>query len=475
MDIKFQNYAAAIFCGGRSRRMGFDKALILTDRQGQPLLSSLAQNLSRLFGRLYLVSDRADKFDCRDDLAGFTVLADSQPGAGPLGALLTALEAAGDRPLFVTACDMPDLNLALLAQLAQSLEESGADLAAARCGGRVEPLCAFYRPSCRPVFQKALAEGRLALRDSFASLAAVYVDLPAEAAPVNLNRPEQVRRQGLGFGGAETVSALRYEDGRLSPRQELVVAERMLRIEVNGRLWLSLMATPSHLLDLSLGLLFGEGLIASAEDAAEICLEDSLIKVKLRDESLIPPQGRAVRLSGFGAAVASETALSPPQASGSSQAGPRLKAEDIGGLMDRFNKLSGLFRATGGVHGVCFVDPAQPGAEIFREDVGRHNALDKVIGRLLSLGLKASEGLILTTGRVSVEMLLKTWRSGVRFLVSRSAPTDRGVELARSLDMTLIGFARGDSFNVYAGQERLAEAFEGQELLNGAPGAADTA
>jgi len=90
---------------------------------------------------------------------------------------------------------------------------------------------------------------------------------------------------------------------------------------------------------------------------------------------------------------------------------------------------------------------------VFEEDIGRHNALDKVFGRCLYEGLSTSDGLLLTTGRVSSEVVLKAVRMGVPFLISRSAPTDLAVGFAEGLGVTLVGFVRGSKMNVYAHRE----------------------
>ena len=434
--------------------MGFDKSLLLADPEGRPLLAALAEQLAGHFSEIMLVADDKAKLARQADLAVFTILEDLYPRSGPLGAIITALAASGNAPVFITGCDMPFIDWPTIDRLQALLEQSGADAVIPRSGQHLEPLCAFYGPKAAPIFQQALNTGNLSIRDNLRQLNTAYLDLnlnkDESSLFKNLNRLEDIQVEGLPIIGAASFSALHYENGQISQRSELTIAERAVEISVNGTPWLSVMATPQYLDDLAAGLLFGEGVIESFDDVAEIKVRQNIVDVTLSDPNATLPLDRVVRLSGFGAGL---SALHCPSDEIRPDTGPQIKAEYICELMDEFNRYSGLFQKTGGVHGVRFIKPGQ--TDIFFDDVGRHNALDKVIGRLLRLKQGTSEGLILTTGRISVEILLKTHKAGIRMLISRSAPTDRGVELARQLGLTLVGFARGRSFNIYAGEERI--------------------
>jgi hypothetical protein len=133
--------------------------------------------------------------------------------------------------------------------------------------------------------------------------------------------------------------------------------------------------------------------------------------------------------------------------------GLRVSAGHICMLMEEFRRHSQLHRQTGGVHAAALADREK--LLVFREDIGRHNAVDKVIGALLRQGDKYSDKLLLTSGRLSSEILHKTAACAVPIVVSRSAPTDRSVALARDRNITLIGFARGRRMNIYSGEGRI--------------------
>ncbi|MDR1921859.1 MAG: molybdenum cofactor guanylyltransferase [Candidatus Adiutrix sp.] len=201
MTDSLKKYAAALLCGGRSRRMGRDKALALRDRQGRPLLAALAEELAGRFGEVVLIADRRSKLEALPELARFTALEDLHPGAGPAGAIDTALQGRPGQTIFVMACDMPVINWAVIEKTRLCLENRRADVAMPRRGDVREPLCAFYGPEAGPAFQAALAAGRRAVLDCCDGLKVVHPDLSQEDLAsgfgLNLNTPADLRAAGL--------------------------------------------------------------------------------------------------------------------------------------------------------------------------------------------------------------------------------------------------------------------------------------
>jgi len=131
----------------------------------------------------------------------------------------------------------------------------------------------------------------------------------------------------------------------------------------------------------------------------------------------------------------------------------RVTPAQVLSLSKGFQGASELYRTTHGVHSAALCDRQK--ILVFAEDIGRHNAVDKVLGRCLLDGIPVSDRILITSGRISSEILFKTAGSGIPVLVSKSAPTDLGVDLARELGITLIGLVRGGGMNVYAGEERI--------------------
>ena len=133
----------------------------------------------------------------------------------------------------------------------------------------------------------------------------------------------------------------------------------------------------------------------------------------------------------------------------------KIEAAAISGAMKRFRDRSELFKETGAVHSAMIID--RRGEELaFADDIGRHNALDKVVGDCVLRQIPLADKLLLSSGRLSVEMVSKGVRAGLPVVISPGAPTDRAVEIARAADLTLVGFARDERMNVYAAEWRLA-------------------
>jgi FdhD protein len=126
---------------------------------------------------------------------------------------------------------------------------------------------------------------------------------------------------------------------------------------------------------------------------------------------------------------------------------------------------SETYRRTHGVHNTALAEPGR--IVLFRSDIGRHNAVDMVVGHGFLNGIPFGEKLLLTTGRLTSEILIKCAKVGIAVLVSRNTATTLAVELAKALNITLIGYVRGGKFTVYSGNERIAESSE----TSGDPGA----
>jgi FdhD protein len=231
-----------------------------------------------------------------------------------------------------------------------------------------------------------------------------------------------------------------------------VAVEEPLEIRVDGRALAVTMRTPGNDDELALGFLHGEGLIAEARAAAPPAdLAANTIEVSgplLRD-----PGARSFYTSSScgvcGKGSIEEVAVDAPAVA----AGPEIDRSLLASLPDRISQPA--FELTGGLHATGLFD-AGGRLLIAREDVGRHNAMDKVIGRALLDGTVPLDGLILcVSGRLSFELVQKAAVAGCPILVGVGAPSSLAIERARDRGMTLAGFARGGDLNLYSGPERI--------------------
>lgn len=246
---------------------------------------------------------------------------------------------------------------------------------------------------------------------------------------------------------------LKYNHGRWEQAENGVITEASVDISVNGAFWVSLMCTPTQLEELAVGFLFNEGIITSMAEIEILrpCDDKCNIDIWLSRGVKEPAQWRRTSGCSGGVTRADESLLPPPLPVRES-----VEPEQIAALMDRLLASQELYREVRGVHCSILTD----GSELYAsaEDIGRHNTLDKLAGHLLIHSLPRENWIILTTGRVSSEMLQKSARLGAYMVVSRTSPSSLSIQLARQLGITLVGYARRRQFNVYSHPERLGAA-----------------
>ena len=229
-----------------------------------------------------------------------------------------------------------------------------------------------------------------------------------------------------------------------------VISESSVSLTVNGEIWLSFMCTPTDLEALAVGFLFNEGIIQSMAEVAAVstCENGSNVDVWLQRTVQKPAPWQ--RTSGCTGGV---TSISSKQALPAILPDEKIKPELLLGAMDQLLKVQDLYREVRGVHCSAVSDGQQ--IRYRAEDIGRHNTLDKLAGLMLMNTIPMERKIILTTGRISSEMLQKSSRLGASVVVSRTSPTSLSVELAEEAGITLIGYARRNQFLVYSHPERL--------------------
>lgn len=242
----------------------------------------------------------------------------------------------------------------------------------------------------------------------------------------------------------------RYENGRFEQFDRAVVREQPLTIVVNGVELATFLCTPVHLDYLTLGFLAFEGVIHGLEDVLvlDVDPENSVVEVELTTELVLPK--KRVFTSGCGMGLTFSLRLShyPPLVSDLT-----LTPEQIFPLMQQLFDGATMYNASRGIHAAALSDEQQ--IILLAEDVGRHNALDKILGEALVKGIRTAGRILLTSGRISSEMLRKGAHMGAPCLISRTSPTTLSIEAAKRLGITVIGYVRRNSFNLYTHPERL--------------------
>ncbi len=224
--------------------------------------------------------------------------------------------------------------------------------------------------------------------------------------------------------------------------------EMALTIFVNGQELATVLCTPARLTHLVLGFLCLEGIIKDKREVASlrVCEEEPVADVRLtRDDFSVP--ARRVLTSGCGQGASFQTEA--PAVSGS----VTLLPQEVLSLMRQLYQRQMLFRHMGGIHSSALADRRE--ILVQAEDIGRHNTLDKIMGECLLRGISTAGGILLTTGRVSSEMVLKAARMQAPVIVSRGSPTLRAIAIGGELGITIIGYARGERLSVFSNEERL--------------------
>ena len=239
----------------------------------------------------------------------------------------------------------------------------------------------------------------------------------------------------------------RYSDEGWLRTTVNVPDESELTISVNGQEIVTILCTATKLNCLVIGFLYNEGVISSLRDVASmrVCDEESLAEVRLNNVDFKLPALRKLS-SGCGSGVTflseakkvvSDLVVTPPE---------------VLSLMKQLQDKMELYKLSGGIHTSALAD--NKNLVVVTEDIGRHNTLDKIQGECLLRGISARDRILLTTGRVSSEMILKAAKMQVPVVVSRTSPTGRSVSIARELDIALVGYARANRLTVYSHPER---------------------
>ena len=248
----------------------------------------------------------------------------------------------------------------------------------------------------------------------------------------------------------------KVEDGVFRREEDLVIKEDPLTIYWNGREMVTLLCTLEKADYLAVGFLKAEGLLDKKEDIKSVRLEEDrgIVYVETYNENPLGAKffGKRTITSGCGKGTIFFNvmdSLTVKPVTGSLQVTPA----QVRNLMHSFQRMSYLYKETGGGHSCGLATPGE--ILLFSEDIGRHNALDKVIGQAIWQEMPTKDKILLSSGRLSSEIMIKTAKAEFSTLISRSAPTSLSVELAQKLGITLIGFARGRRLNIYASPERV--------------------
>ena len=482
---------AVLLAGGRSSRMGADKAFIELD--GVPAWRRQLDKLLAVDPAEVIISAHAGQVF--PDYLAARVVVDEVEDAGPLGGLITALRHAREPRILVLGIDLLRMPPEFLRSLCDdAFLDSGVIY---RRGAYYEPLAALYPRSLLSLAEECLGRDQLSLQKLVSSAVAdgamQSLALPVGAGEffLNANTLEDLAKwksmqvaapppgpsPGPGpllsdsGGAARAVQIVRCEHKKpdaapvLSETEDQIATEAPLEIRVEGNSIAVVMRTPGHDEELALGFLISEGVVSRPDDVFQVthCASQeggqsgNVIDVLLRhpDAAQLKKLTRHVFSSSScgicGKATLDSIFVQFPRV----EQPMGFDAATIFRLPATLRPAQETFETTGGLHASAVFDRFGK-LLLLREDVGRHNALDKVLGAAFSDAVfPLNDHVLLVSGRVSFELMQKSLAAGIPLVAGISAPSSLAVDFARESGQTLCGFLRSGRMNIYANAERV--------------------
>jgi len=252
------------------------------------------------------------------------------------------------------------------------------------------------------------------------------------------------------------VLIIRVKDQKIEETTDQVASEIGFTLNVNEKQVVTLLCTPAELDAMAVGFLLSEGILKDRESLLDLKVDEKDFTVSVRlaniPDDIDASFHKKTITSGCGRGITFTDAANlkdlPPNRSLI-----RISSKDIQNLFREFRTISQLFMKTGGVHSAAIADTN--GILLFAEDIGRHNAVDKLIGKAFLADKPVEDKILLSSGRISGEIMTKIIRNRIPIMISRTAPTCMSITYAEDHGVTLIGFARGNRMNIYTHPQRV--------------------
>ena len=254
----------------------------------------------------------------------------------------------------------------------------------------------------------------------------------------------------------QQVNIERLTSGKREVVDDVVISEVPLTLMVNNKEMVTILCSPSHPDFLAVGYLASEGLISSKKDLKQVKVDRRRNTVRIdtfKDVSIDRKLAYKRVLTTGCARGASFYSFADIKQGMKVISEKKIAASSIYKLVNEFQHRSEIFKSTGGAHSAALCN--NENILLFSEDIGRHNAIDKIFGECLLNEIELKDSIVITSGRIASEILLKVVKRDISIIVSRSAPTDLAIRLANQTNITLVGFVRGQRMNIYTNSWRI--------------------
>ena len=248
-----------------------------------------------------------------------------------------------------------------------------------------------------------------------------------------------------------------YKDNELFNEEELIVEEKAYAIFINDEEFTSIVCSPFNLEEMTIGFLWSEGILRDKSKLKDIFVLENENKILVDLENFNKETETKYFMKSFnsccGRARTSFYYANDAILCKKNESSKYIYANEVPRQIELLEKKADLFAKTGGVHGAALIEDEN--VICFMEDIGRHNTLDKIAGYCFLNNISMENKIIAFTGRLSSEIVLKICKMQVPILISRSAPTNLGIEIAKDMGITLCGFTRNNRYHVYSNEFRI--------------------
>lgn len=447
-----KNITAIILAGGKSSRMKFNKEYIKI--KDEFLVHKQIKELKSFFDEIIVVSDNLEHYNGLD----VHVVSDILYGNSPLIGLHSGLTHSSNEYCYVIACDMPFINFEFIKYLESLIDEH--DAYVSRYHNYIEPFNAIYSSKIVNIIEEFISSGNYGFQKMVKLLNTNYISEKTVSLYQrefdmfkNINNESELYNNYdsviSNYRNLDVIKVIGDESFNVTDK---VITEFRLNIYVNHHHYSTMMITPENVEFLVLGTLHSELIIKNIDEINEFSMDleahrcDVLINHEVDFRNFERLNILSSACGGSNKSKIDESKLPFVKSN------HKFNLSTIFNQVAAFNKESILFKETGGVHSV---ELFYSDKKILFEDIGRHNAVDKIVGFLLKNHIKSDDIYIITSGRISSDILLKSALINIGLIVSRSAPTSLAVKLANKLGVTIIGFARGNKLNIYTHSYRV--------------------
>ncbi|OHW61343.1 putative molybdenum cofactor guanylyltransferase [Andreesenia angusta] len=449
---------AVILAGGKSSRMGFNKEFLEID--GESLVKKNIEKLKTIFNEIIVVTNNPEYYESLNIIT----VQDIYFQKGPLSGIHASLKRSSSEYIYLLACDMPEIDIPFIKWMMDIVKREAPEISVVRRDGRIEPFNGFYSVALADRVEELLKHDKLAIRALMSEAKVEFIDLHEVQSGrdifLNLNTQEdlhgyleQRRDTVMKVVSKRDVLKIRYDDSAVE--EDSIITEYPFTVFLNGKEFLTLLCTKQSLDYLLVGFLISEGLIDGKQDIEKLEIDEEkgtgYVETVKKSNLMEKLYGKRTLTSGCGKGTVFYSVVDSFKSKKVDQ-DFKLDVDSMKDLMRKFNRYSETFLETGGVHSCALSDGED--IAVFADDIGRHNALDKIIGEAVMKDIEFDDKVVVTTGRISSEIMIKIAKRGIPAIVSKSAPTQLAIEIAEDLGITVVGFARGQKMNIYTNIDR---------------------